>query len=175
MTRLRRKIRGQAGFTLVELMTVLLVVGILMAIAAPTIQNHIALQQVRGAGQEVVQVLRSARDAAINEGVPRYVLFTPPRTYQVWRYDGGWAAEEGAVTLPTTVSFTNDDNTFPSLPDEPQAGSGGVPQYAAYFDTRGRYPYQAGAAESHRLTLHGGLDRTVTVTVWRNTGQVSGP
>jgi prepilin-type N-terminal cleavage/methylation domain-containing protein len=175
MKRLFRSEDDQRGMTLVELMTVLMVVAILMAIAAPTIQNQIALQQIRGAGQEVVQVLRASRDEALNEGVPRYVLFTPPRTYQVFQYDGGWVADESPVSLPNSISFTNADNTFPSLPDAPEAGSGGVPAGAAYFDTRGRYPYVAGQPDSYSITLHGGLDRTVTVTVWRNTGQVTGP
>jgi prepilin-type N-terminal cleavage/methylation domain-containing protein len=178
MRRLAGRLHAPAGFSLVELMTVLGVVGIIMAIAAPTISSHIALQEVRGAGRGVVDVLRDARDSAINEGVPRYVLFDwskTPREYQMYRFSGGsWIPDGGVFLLPSSVTFDAADVTFPAVSDAPEGTGESVPQYAAYFDTRGRYPFEAGSASSYTVTLHGGLGRTVTLTVWRNTGQVTG-
>jgi len=178
MRGLALKGRGQAGFSLVELMTVLGVVGIIMAIAAPTISSHIARQQLRGAGQEVVEVLRDARDSAMNEGVPRYVLFDwnkTPREYRMYKFSGGdWIEDGGVFLLPSSVTFDQADVTFPSVLDAPAGTGKSVPQGAAYFDTRGRYPFEAGAGSSYTITLHGGMGRTVTLTVWRNTGQVTG-
>lgn len=178
MRGLARKGRGQAGFSLVELMTVLGVVGIIMAIAAPTISSHIALQEVRGAGRGVVDVLRDARDSAVNEGVPRYVLFDwskTPREYQMYKFSGvNWVADGELFRLPSSVTFDAADVTFPSLADAPAGTGQPVPQYAAYFDTRGRYPFDPTQPSSYTITLHGGLGRTVTLTVWRNTGQVTG-
>jgi prepilin-type N-terminal cleavage/methylation domain-containing protein len=178
MRGLARKGRGQAGFSLIELMTVLGVVGIIMAIAAPTISSHIALQQIRGAGQEVVDVLRDARDSAMNEGVPRYVLFDwskTPREYRMYRFSGGtWIEDGGVFRLPSSVTFDAADVTFPAVADAPAGTGASVPQYAAYFDTRGRYPFDPLAGSSYTITLNGGLGRTVTLTVWRNTGQVTG-
>jgi prepilin-type N-terminal cleavage/methylation domain-containing protein len=168
----RLRLHGEAGYSLVEMMTVLMVVGILLAIAAPTIQSHIALQEMRGAAREVVEVLRDARDSAVNEGVPRYVVFVPPRTYQVWRYEAPWRMEEEEI-LPGSVSFSDADTDFPALAATPEAGAS-VPEDAAYFDTRGRYPFLAGAPGSYTLTLHGGLDKQVVLTVYRSTGQVTG-
>jgi prepilin-type N-terminal cleavage/methylation domain-containing protein len=172
---LTRRFAAQAGYSLVELMTVLGVVGIIMAIAAPSISNHIALQQIRGAGREVVTVLRESREAAMNEGAPRYVLFTPPSTYQVWRFDGSeWVAQTPQTDLGGSVSFSLADVTFPALPDEPVTGKPGVPEEAAYFDTRGRYPYNPAAPSSYSITLRGGLGRILTLTVHETTGQVTG-
>jgi prepilin-type N-terminal cleavage/methylation domain-containing protein len=171
-------LRAQAGYSLVEILTVLTVIAVLMAIAAPTIGGHLALQEVRGAAQEVVQVLRDTRDSAMNEGVPRYVLFNTaatPRTYQVFRYAGGWTPDGRATSLPASVTFGPADVQFPAVVDAPSGTGATVPQYAAYFDTRGRYPFVAGAPNSYTLTLRGGLGRTATVTLWRNTGQVTGP
>jgi prepilin-type N-terminal cleavage/methylation domain-containing protein len=167
----------EAGFSLIEIMTVIGVVGIILAIAAPTIQNQIAIQEIRGAGRQVVEVLRGARDSALNEGVPRYVLFDPaasPKTYQVYRYSGGaWVAEEPPAPLPDTVTFSTADVTFPQLADVPETGAT-VPEDAAYFDTRGRYPFQQGAPSAYTVTLTGGAGRVVTLTVHRSTGQVTG-
>lgn len=167
----------EAGYSLIEVMTVIGVVGIILAIAAPTIQNQIAVQEIRGAGRHVVEVLRDARDSALNEGVPRYVLFDPaasPRTYQVYRYSGGaWVAEEPPAPMPDTVTFSDADVTFPQLTSVPETGAT-VPANAAYFDTRGRYPFQQGAPSAYTVTLTGGAGRVVTLTVHRSTGQVTG-
>lgn len=167
----------EAAYSLVEVMVVIAVTGIILGIAAPTIQNQIAIQQIRGAGQEVMEVLRDARDSAMNEGVPRYVRFTPPRTYQVWMYrasSGQWVADGPATALPNSVEFDAADVTFPSVSDAPTGTGQTVPQDAAYFDTRGRYPFEAAATSSYSITLRGGVGRTITLTVWRNTGQVTG-
>lgn len=178
MRRLAGRFRSPAGFSLVELMTVLGVVGVIMAIAAPTVQNHIALQEVRGAARGVVDVLRDARDSALNEGVPRYVLFdssTTPREYQVFRFSGGnWVPDGEVFELPGSVTFAAADVTFPAVADAPAGTGQSVPQYAAYFDTRGRYPFDPTQPSSYTITLHGGLGRTETLTLWRNTGQVTG-
>jgi type II secretion system protein H len=178
MRRLAQKGREQAGYTLVELMTVLGVVGILMAIAAPAIQNHIALQQLRGAAREVVTVLREARESAVNEGVPRYVVFNvaaSPRSYQVWQYDGtAWVSQSNAVPLPNTVTFSDADIDFPGLVNQPEAGAQPVPANAAYFDTRGRWPHDGLADGDYAIILRGGVGRTVTLNYYKTTGQVTG-
>jgi type II secretion system protein H len=164
--------RDQDGFTLIELMVALSVMAIIMAIAIPTIATYTAQQELRGSAQEVVDVLRQARDAAVNEGEPRYVRFFAgdPGRYEVRWYDGSnWVVEEQSI-LHDSVSFTNSDITFPVVPNEPETGAQ-VPQYAAYFDTRGRYPF--GMAASYTLTLHGAMDQTETITLHTQTGQVT--
>ena len=161
--------------TLVEVLTVLAVVGVLFAIAAPAINNHIALQEMRSSARQLLDVLRDARSSAVDEGMPRYVLFTPPRTYRVYHYDGsGWVAETQAEVLPTTVSFTDAEVTFPQLTDQPETGAPAVPENAAYFDTRGAYPFEADLPSSYSLTLRGGVGRVETLTVHTGTGQVTG-
>jgi type II secretory pathway pseudopilin PulG len=157
--------------SLVEILVVLAVVGILFAIAAPTIGNQIALQDMRNATHEIVDVLRDARSSAVDEGVPRYVLFDPPRSYQPWRYDGtAWVAETAEQELPATVEV--DPVNFKSYDDEPEAGAS-VPSNAVYFDTRGGYPYTPDLAASYTITLRGGVGRVETITMYTSTGQVS--
>jgi hypothetical protein len=98
-----------------------------------------------------------------------------PQEYRMFKFTGGnWVGDGEIFRLPNSVTFDAADVTFPAVADAPAGTGASVPQYAAYFDTRGRYPFQAGAASSYAITLHGGLGRTVTLTVWRNTGQVTG-
>src|ERR671919_2850220 len=129
MTDFGRRLWEQAGYSLVELMTVLGVVSILFAIAAPTISNHIALQNIRSAGQEVVTLLRETREAAINQGLPRIVRFNPAdATYQVFEYDPAaktWTARSEVTPLPGGVTFADDDVDFPPLASTPEAGGAG--------------------------------------------------
>ena len=160
--------------SLIELMVVLAVMGILMAIAAPTISTHVALQELRGGGREVAEVLTDARDSAMNEGAPRYVQFIPPRSYQVYRFTGGaWSPETNQVPLGDSVSFTTEGVTFPRLDNAPVTGAT-VPQRAAYFDTRGHYPFETGAPASYSITLTGAGDRQIVLELHRQTGKVTG-
>jgi hypothetical protein len=131
---------------------------------------------VRGSTQQIVDILRDARSSAVDEGAPRYVLFSPPRTVQTFRYDGTtWVAESQPEILPNTVSFTDAEVTFPALTDEPEAGAPAVPENAAYFDTRGGYPFDVGLAETYSVTLKGGVDRVETLVLHTGTGQVTNP
>jgi prepilin-type N-terminal cleavage/methylation domain-containing protein len=167
-----RGVAGQAGFTIIELMVALAVMATLMAIAIPTVSTHMALQEIQGSAQQVVDVLRDARDSAMNEGQPRYVLFDPgpPAGYEIWRYDGSAWVQEEEELLHDSVTFSDADVTFPALANRPETGAS-VPDNAAYFDTRGRYPF--GSAASYTLTLHGRLGKTEVLTLYAQTGQVS--
>jgi prepilin-type N-terminal cleavage/methylation domain-containing protein len=175
MRRFSRRWTDQRGMTIVEILVVTAVVGVLFAIAMPAVSTHVALQEMRGAAREVVEVLRDARSAAVDEGVPRYVLFDPAsQTYQPFRYEGpGWVAETAPQELPTSVTFTLTFSNV-ALADEPEASADPVPDNAAYFDTRGAYPYHSSLPASYSITLSGGLDRTETLTLHTSTGQVTG-
>jgi prepilin-type N-terminal cleavage/methylation domain-containing protein len=53
------------GFTIVELMVVILIAAILAAMAAPSFLDFIARQQIRSAAYELAQTLQTARSKAI--------------------------------------------------------------------------------------------------------------
>jgi type II secretory pathway pseudopilin PulG len=164
--------------TMTELMVAVLVMGILFGIGIPTIQFQIARQELRSAAREVVEVLRGTRDAALNEGVPRYVLFTEgdPASYQVHRFDGDeWAPDRNTVPFDASITFSAGDITTPALADAPSPGAS-VPASAVYFGTRGRYPHGcAGCHATQTITLHGRMGRSITLEFFPQTGQVSNP
>ena len=59
--------KGQQGFTLIELMIVVAIIGILAAIAIPQYQNYIAKSQVSRAVAEL-GALKTAYEACLNDG-----------------------------------------------------------------------------------------------------------
>ncbi|OLF37655.1 MULTISPECIES: pilin [unclassified Psychrobacter] len=58
----------QKGFTLIELMIVIAIIGILAAIAIPQYQNYIAKSQVSRVMSEVAS-MRTATETCLNDGI----------------------------------------------------------------------------------------------------------
>jgi prepilin-type N-terminal cleavage/methylation domain-containing protein len=175
---IRGRVADREGMSLVELMVSLMVVSVLMAIAIPTAATYLARQELKASAREVVEVFRESREAAMNEGVPRFVLFEPAiNSYRVCQFDTGtnkWplASDCKSVALGGAVSFSNSDVTFPALLNHPVTGAN-VPERAAYFDTRGRYPFGS-AASTYSITLRARGGSSITLTLYTATGQVSG-
>jgi type IV pilus assembly protein PilA len=59
---------GQQGFTLIELMIVVAIVGILAAVAIPSYQTFVAKAKFSGALHEVVSA-KSGIDVSLNDGI----------------------------------------------------------------------------------------------------------
>lgn len=89
-----------AGFTLMELMVTIAIMGILMAIGVPNYIAHRNNQQVSRAAREIYSALQSAKMTAIRENTPVNVLFTTGTgsngRYQIFEdMDGDDAVDAG--------------------------------------------------------------------------------
>ncbi len=93
-----RKARS-AGFTLIELMFVVVLVAILGALALPAFQEMIAAQRVRAASSALYDSLTLARSEAIKRNTAVTMTVTNLRN--------GWTIVAGTTTLRSQESFGN--------------------------------------------------------------------
>ena len=129
----------QAGFTLVELMIVIVVIAILSAIAVPNIINSLPNYRLKAAARDMISNFQKAKMEAVKANKDVIIQFTPGAyaasgqvgSYQVFVDDGSGGGTEGdgiqngservlgQVNMPKNVSlyttnFTGDKTGFNS-------------------------------------------------------------
>jgi len=89
------------GFSLVEIVVVLLILGVSAAIVVPSLRAGARDEGVPAAAPEIARLLRAARRAALEQAVPVTVSITPgSRRYMVWAEQSDTAGDLGQGALP---------------------------------------------------------------------------
>lgn len=86
------------GFSLIELMTVIAVVGILLALALPSFREFTIRTQVTQLGNDLVTDLNIARAEAVKQGLSVALV---PTTAGNW--SGGWSVVANTLPAGTTM------------------------------------------------------------------------
>lgn len=111
----------RSGFTILELLIALTIVGALMIVATPRLRGMMEKEAVRSARRAVTAELARARGAAASRGCRSVIHFTPGVTARVWvtacEIDGSNVDTVGAVRhlseqYKVSVSSTLDSLTF---------------------------------------------------------------
>jgi type II secretion system protein H len=105
LSRFSRQVRG---FTLIEIMIVVAIIGLMAAIGLPSVITSMQKRGMRKALSDIVEVCRTARANAIIHNRTESVIFHPLPQDRTFAAEGGAAAHSGMVsssTLPDGVNF----------------------------------------------------------------------
>jgi prepilin-type N-terminal cleavage/methylation domain-containing protein len=128
--------RAAAGFTLIEILVVVGIMGILMLVSYPSIMNTLAVRNLENVTRQVQTFLQQTKLQAVSTKIVHRVrFFQPEGTY--WAYDmerlqpdGTWVKAMGNVPRKTIPSNLNVTILFPP------AGAG----HQAVFSPLGTFP-----------------------------------
>lgn len=105
-----KKYSRQQGFSLVELLIVLTIMGIIFSVAVPFYRKYVAQTELRTVSQELYTELITAHNNAVNGVVPKDVAAGNTDRYywvvHVHKNGTTWEHETGACTLKTTPPAT---------------------------------------------------------------------
>lgn len=107
-----RRSRAARGFTLIEMLVVLGILGIFLVVSYPSIMNTLAVRNLENATRQVQTFLQQAKLLAVSTKIVHRVRFYQPEgTY--WAYDiqrleadGTWAKALGAPPKAISDQFT---------------------------------------------------------------------
>lgn len=110
--------KGQDGFSMIELLIVLIVVGLLAGILVPEFRNSLERAKMRGVASEVVGLMRLARLDAIKHSRDAIVVYDPA---------GPFSTTDSLVTRMIACPDVNGNRMCDAVPAERLLGESVLP------------------------------------------------
>lgn len=146
--------QAQAGFTLIEMLIITVIVGVLAVMSSSGVYGFIRMQRLRSANDEVNLAIRKAQTSAVSEKIPWQASFRQQGDVVQWAVHPDSVAPGSARWTDLEPTVTIDAET-----DLPEAS--GI--YRVVFDHKGRVETDLGGIT---LTLeNGGIAKRCTLVL----------
>jgi len=133
--------RGRGGFTLVELLVVIVIIGVMALMIGPTFTTGSDIARVKTASRGMMQMSRYARTMAVLYQTPMALVISADGGLRVERGQGGNEAPAVAVTPEAS------DRSAPPDRSDPSDGGGGRAQPKGKVPVRPLSPDPADPAD----------------------------
>ncbi|MEI7901446.1 MAG: prepilin-type N-terminal cleavage/methylation domain-containing protein [bacterium] len=117
--------RVRCGFTLVELLIVIVIIGVMATLIGPTFTSGSNIARVKTASRGVIQMSRYARTMALLHQTPVELVYTSDGTLRVEQVTGGGESIVSAKAFASTNAAV-DAEAEPVLEEEGVAAQEGV-------------------------------------------------
>jgi len=146
-------VMNRRGVTLIELITVMVIISVLAALSIPAFGTWMAHYRLRTAARDVVSAMRTAQMRAVSYNLRHGVAFDSVNNqFQLYRDSGGLQADGAINPLPKGVTY----NSIVGLPTD---GPGGLP-FISFFPNS-----TASASGSITLRNSKGKDKTIQISM----------
>ena len=193
-----------AGFTLIEMLTVLALIAIIMTFGLPALFNMVSRAKLDGAARQTASMLRLARLESIKANVPTVVKIIPDANGQNMRVTvfadvndaagnavsdliynpkttGDFRATDhvvSSVVLPSKVYLLGDTGQkfsgFTANPDTSETGSPNIAVFDPSGSLRARGSYYLSDAKGNFLCVRALTEATARITILKYNANVTG-
>jgi general secretion pathway protein H len=99
--------RRQAGYTLIELAVVILLIGLMLFLAAPRIRQTLLDDSLKSVARHIIAAAKTLRNEAVREQVD-YVLHLDLNNNAVWTYSADMTPEKRSERQKNAFKFPPD-------------------------------------------------------------------
>ncbi len=118
--------RNRCGFTLVELLVVIVIIGVMALVMGPTFTTGSDVVRIKTASRGFMQMSRYARNMALLHQTPVELVFTSDGALSVVQVGGGGEGVVNAKAFSSTNAVSEDEAL--SAPSESAGDAGGETQ-----------------------------------------------
>lgn len=104
--------KNQKGFSLIEMMVVVAIIGVLSVMAVPSYNKFIAHQRLNSAARTLLADYRATRAMAIRDGWQYGIWVTSTTQYEVVKTSQATILQGGAPTVIATRDFTSSNYNY---------------------------------------------------------------
>jgi type IV pilus assembly protein PilA len=160
IARLRRSQEEDKGFTLVELLVVIIIIGILSAVAVPVYLNQQKKAKDTAANSDVSNLGKQVQTALIDQSDPSKIQFKIVDKHYMLSIDGGATFDEDLGRVSDGVVLLKGDGTAAGTAAVPVSGVGNATVTSSNWCIAVQHP--DGDKKTYRYSATGGIESGVS-------------